>query len=248
MSDRLKEKVALITGAARGQGKAEAELFAKEGATVYATDVLGDEVEEVVAGIRDDSGEAMAHTHDVTEEDEWEALVNTVMDEQEALDILVNNAGIISEETITEETIDMWEHTLAVNQRGVWLGMKHSIPAMLEGDGGSIINISSIWGVDGYPGAAAYQSTKGAVRILTKNAAVTYAADGIRTNSVHPGFIKTPMTEELDEIEEAVVRDTPQGRAGYPEDVAPCVLFLASDEAAYVNGAELYVDGGYLAE
>jgi NAD(P)-dependent dehydrogenase (short-subunit alcohol dehydrogenase family) len=137
---------------------------------------------------------------------------------------------------------------LAVDQRGVWLGMKHAIPPMRKAGAGSVVNTSSIWGVAGIEGAVAYQAAKGAVRVMTKNAAVAHGSDGVRVNSIHPGFIETPMTEGKAETHDAMVEKTPLGRAGEPEEVAPTALFLASDEASYVNGAELYVDGGFLAE
>jgi cyclopentanol dehydrogenase len=248
MPGRLDGKVALVTGGARGQGKAEAELFAEEGATVVVTDVLADEGRAVADGIVSAGGEATFHEHDVAEEAEWERVVEATLDEFGSLDVLVNNAGVIgSMATVTEETVEDWERTIAINQRGVWLGMKHAIPPMLDQGNGSIINVSSIWGVAGVQGSVAYQASKGAVRIMTKNAAVTYGADGVRTNSIHPGFIETPMTENLDETREAMVGATPMSRAGEPEEIAPAALFLASDEASYVNGAELYVDGGFLA-
>lgn len=248
MTGRLDGTVALVTGAARGQGAAEAELFAEEGASVVATDVLAAEGRAVVDDIRAAGGDATFHEHDVAEEDEWERVVDAVLDEYGSLDVLVNNAGVIgSMATVTEETLEDWQETIAVNQRGVWLGMKHAIPPMLDGDGGSIVNVSSIWGVAGVQGSIAYQASKGAVRIMTKNAAVTYGPHGVRTNSIHPGFIETPMTADLDDTREAMVGATPMGRAGEPEEVAPAALFLASDEASYVNGAELYVDGGFLA-
>lgn len=248
MSNRLEDKVALVTGAARGQGKAEAELFATEGATVVVTDVLEEQSKEVVDGIAKNGGDAEFRSLDVTDEANWETVVETVLDEHGSLDVLVNNAGILRMEGIHEETVEGWEQVLAVDQRGVWLGMKHAIPPMREAGAGSVINTSSIWGVAGVEGAVAYQAAKGAVRVMTKNAAVAYGADGVRINSIHPGFIETPMTEGMDETRDAMVGKTPLGRAGQPEEIAPAALFLASDEASYVNGAELYVDGGFLAE
>jgi NAD(P)-dependent dehydrogenase (short-subunit alcohol dehydrogenase family) len=248
MSDRLEGKVALITGAARGQGKAEAELFAAEGATVVVTDVLEEQAREVVDGITENGGDAEFSSLDVTEEAGWETVIETVLDEYGSLDVLVNNAGILRMDSIHEETVEGWEQVLAVDQRGVWLGMKHAIPPMREVGAGSVVNTSSIWGVAGVEGAVAYQAAKGAVRVMTKNAAVEYGSDGVRVNSIHPGFIETPMTEGMAETHDAMVEKTPLGRAGEPEEVAPTALFLASDEASYVNGAELYVDGGFLAE
>lgn len=248
MSDRLEGKVALITGAARGQGKAEAELFAAEGATVVVTDVLEEQAREVVDGITENGGDAEFSSLDVTEEANWETVIETVLDEHGSLDVLVNNAGILRMDSIHEETVEGWEQVLAVDQRGVWLGMKHAIPPMREVGAGSVVNTSSIWGVAGVEGAVAYQAAKGAVRVMTKNAAVEYGSDGVRVNSIHPGFIETPMTEGMAETHDAMVGKTPLGRAGEPEEVAPAALFLASDEASYVNGAELYVDGGFLAE
>lgn len=248
MSERLEDKIALITGAARGQGKAEAELFAAEGATLVVTDVLEEQAKEVVDGINEKGGNAEFRSLDVTEEANWKTVVKGVLDDHGSLDVLVNNAGILRMDPIHEETVEGWEQVLAVDQRGVWLGMKHGIPPMRDAGMGSVINTSSIWGVAGVEGAAAYQAAKGAVRVMTKNAAVAYGSDGVRVNSIHPGFIETPMTEGMAETRDAMVEKTPLGRAGEPEEVAPAALFLASDEASYVNGAELYVDGGFLAE
>jgi NAD(P)-dependent dehydrogenase (short-subunit alcohol dehydrogenase family) len=248
MSDRLEGKVALITAAARGQGKAEAGLFAAKGATVVVTDVLEEQAREVVDGITENGGDAEFSSLDVTEEANWETVIETVLDEYGSLDVLVNNAGILRMDPIHEETVEGWEQVLAVDQRGVWLGMKHAIPPMRKAGAGSVVNTSSIWGVAGIEGAVAYQAAKGAVRVMTKNAAVAHGSDGVRVNSIHPGFIETPMTEGKAETHDAMVEKTPLGRAGEPEEVAPTALFLASDEASYVNGAELYVDGGFLAE
>lgn len=248
MSRRLDGKTAVVTGAASGQGKEEAKLFAKEGATVVLTDVDTDGGRRVADEISDAGGEATFHEHDVSREAEWEALVDAVLEAHGSIDVLMNNAGTLSLDSITEETMEGWERVIGVDQTGVWLGMKHAVPPMLEQGSGSIINTSSIWGVNGVAGAIAYQAAKGAVRQMTKAAAVEFGPDGIRANSLHPGFIETAMVEGMDEVREEMVSKTPMGRAGRPEEVAQAALFLASDEASYVNGTELSVDGGFLAE
>jgi NAD(P)-dependent dehydrogenase (short-subunit alcohol dehydrogenase family) len=249
MSERLSNQVALITGSARGQGAAEAELFAEEGATVVITDVLEHQGERLAASLREEGGNAEFYPLDVTEEGEWEAVMQAIEDEYERLDILVNNAGMMRFESITEESVEGWQQAIDINLKSVWLGMKHAIPLLKESGGGSVVNISSMYGkVGGFGDTAAYHAAKGGVTVLTKNAAVGYGEDGIRVNSVHPGLIDTPMTEDFsDDAREPVVQATPQGRTGTPEDVAKVVYFLASDLASYVNGAEIYVDGGYLA-
>lgn len=248
MANRLTEKTAIVTGAASGQGREEAHLFADEGATVVLTDIDTEQGQAVTDEIAAAGGEAVFHTHDVKEEAEWEALVASVLETYGSIDVLMNNAGTLSLDSITEETVEGWRHVIDVDQMGVWLGMKHTIPPMLEQDGGAIINTSSIWGVNGVAGAIAYQAAKGAVRQMTKAAAVEFGAEGIRVNSLHPGFIETAMTEGMDAVREEMVGKTPMDRAGRPEEVAQAALFLASDEASYINGAELNVDGGFLAE
>jgi len=238
--NRLEGKVAVVTGAARGMGHAVAELFADEGATVVATDVV--EPEPYVGKVD------FLHL-DVTSEPEWRGVIAQVAETHGRLDVLVNNAGIIAYEPLDELDMNAWQRVIAVNMTGVWLGMKHAVPVMKRSGRGSIVNFSSIWGNAAVPGAHAYHATKGAVRNMTKNAAMTYVKDGIRVNSVHPGFIDTPLTEAQDPgVNAYVIGMTPMGRAGKPVEVANGVLFLASNEASYVTGAELVIDGGYLAQ
>lgn len=248
--DRLKGKVALVSGAARGQGESEARLFASEGAKVVLGDVLDAQVARVAEEINRKAGaRAAAAIHlDVTRAADWRAAVERCEKEFGGLDILVNNAGIYRTGGLEDTSEEDWDAIVAVNQKGVWLGMKAAVPAMRKRGGGSIINISSIYGMIGSAGSTAYHGTKGAVRIITKSAAVQYAPENIRANSIHPGVIKTPMLEELTEEQLAgVTAVAPMNRAGRPEEVAWAVLFLASDEASFVTGAELAVDGGYTA-
>lgn len=251
--DRLKGKVALISGGARGQGAAEARLFAAEGAKVVIGDVRDDLAKSTADGINAKSGTNVARAVrlDVTRAADWRGAVETCEREFGGLDILVNNAGIANMKGLEQTSEEEWDAVVNVNQKGVWLGMKSAIPAMRRRGGGSIINISSIFGLIGSSGSTAYHGTKGAVRLLTKAAAVQYAPEKIRVNSIHPGLILTPMVEEAlsrKEDLQPVVDMTPMGRGAQPEEVGRCVLFLASDEASFVTGAELAVDGGYSAQ
>jgi NAD(P)-dependent dehydrogenase (short-subunit alcohol dehydrogenase family) len=185
---------------------------------------------------------------DVTSEASWKQVVADILAEHGRLDVLVNNAGILSYAPIDELALDEWNRVIAVNQTGVFLGMREVVPAMRRQKTGSIVNFSSIWGNVGVPGAAAYHATKGAVRNMTKNAAMTYVGDGIRVNSIHPGIIDSTMiVDQPPEITAAVVAATPMKRAGKPIEIAYGVLFLASDESSYMTGAELVIDGGSLA-
>ena len=248
MAGRLSGKVALISGAARGMGESEARLFAREGAQVVLGDILEDQGRVAVEDIAQQGGTATFVPLDVTHEQDWQRAVETAEQTYGRLDILVNNAGIVRMAPLDETSLEAWNEIIGVNQTGVFLGIKHAVPAMRRAGGGSIVNISSIAGLIGLPNIPAYQASKGAVRLLTKNAAIQYATDKIRVNSVHPGRIETPMTAPLaPERREMLLRLTPLGRDGTAEEVAYGVLYLASDESSYVTGAELVIDGGYTA-
>lgn len=248
---RLQGKVAIITGGARGQGEAEARMFAREGAKVVFGDVLDDEGRQVEADIAAAGGEAVYVRLDVTDEDSWREAVGTAVSRFGKVDILVNNAGIASWNAGDDATVEEWDRIMEINAKGVFLGTKAVIPAMRAAGGGSIINISSISGMVGqtniHPG---YNASKGAVRILTKSTAVQHAAEGIRCNSIHPGPVKTPMTERSwsnPEWLKATERRTPLGRYAEPDEIAYGVLFLASDESSFMTGSEVVIDGGMTA-
>lgn len=246
--NRLDGKVALISGAARGQGAVEAALFAREGAKVVFGDVLDTEGQAVEEAIRQAGGEATYIHLDVTREADWQEAVGTAVATYGQLDILVNNAGILRREGIEETSRELWDTVLAVNATGVFLGTKYVIPAMRQAGGGSIVNISSVSGMVAL-GAPAYNASKGAVRVFTKVTAIQHAKDNIRCNSVHPGPIDTPMTQTTDTARrQQIIASVPLGRYGTPEDIAYGVLYLASDEAAFVTGSELVIDGGYTAQ
>lgn len=247
---RLDGKVALISGGARGQGAAEARLFSSEGASVVIGDILDEEGAMIEAEINETGGSAKFVHLDVTSESEWELAVSEAVRSYGKLDILVNNAGILLRKGLEETTGEEWDRVQDVNSKGVFLGIKSSIPAMREAGGGSIVNISSISGLIASPNTA-YGASKGAVRLLTKSAAVEYGPEKIRCNSVHPGLIETDMVAEMiaDEKEKAYQLDrTPLGTFASPEDVAFAVLYLASDESRYVTGSELVIDGGTTAK
>lgn len=243
-------KVAIVTGAARGIGSATAEALAAAGATVILTDVLDDEGPAVAARLLAEGHRATYEHLDVSDEAGWAALVARVQAVQGRLDVLVNNAGIGTLADVETETAEGWSRTIAVDQTSVWLGMRAAVPAMRASGGGSIVNVSSIFGaVGGFGGSVAYHAAKGAVRLMSKNAAIRYATEGIRVNSVHPGFIETPMLAGIEgtPMQTAILEATPMGRLGQPEEVAAVIRFLASDEASYVTGAEFFVDGGWTA-
>ena len=250
---RLEGKVALISGGARGLGEAQARLFAQEGASVVIGDILEDEGKKVEAEINEAGGHAHFDRLDVTQEDQWQRVVDATTTMYGKLDILVNNAGIGGGRFGVEDlTGEVWDQVMAVNAKGVFLGTKLAIPEMLKAGGGSIVNISSQMGIVGSDTSnPAYHASKGAVHIFTKAVALRYATKGIRVNSIHPGPIQTPMLEAgfVDpERRRWVMSRVPMGRVGQPIEVAYGVLFLASDESSFVTGAGLVIDGGYIAQ
>jgi NAD(P)-dependent dehydrogenase (short-subunit alcohol dehydrogenase family) len=248
---RLAGKVALISGGASGMGASEAAIFAREGARVVVGDILEAEGKEVVARISAAGGQAGFEKLDVTSETDWQAVVAAAVARFGKLDVLVNNAGISGTYDPDTTSTAAWDRIMNVNAKGVFLGMKHAIPAMQKAGGGAIVNISSISGFVGQRMIhMAYNASKGAVRIATKAAAVQYAKDGIRVNSVHPGMLPPMRTSKMSadpEWRARMIGAVPMKREGRVEEVAHAVLFLASDEASYITGTELVVDGGYLA-
>jgi NAD(P)-dependent dehydrogenase (short-subunit alcohol dehydrogenase family) len=249
---RVPGKVALISGGAWGMGAAEARLFAREGAQVVIGDILEAEGKAVEADIAANGGQAAFVRLDVTREADWREAVALAERRFGKLNVLVNNAGIGGAGRIEDTTLDAWERVMSVNATGVFLGTKAVIAAMRRAGGGSIVNISSQLGLVGMDDSSPqYTASKGAVRLLTKTTALQYAREGIRTNSVHPGPIVTPMTERRRADPEAHRRTLlriPLGRYGEPEEVAYAVLYLASDESAFVTGSELVIDGGWTAQ
>ena len=247
---RLEGKVAIISGASGGMGAEEARLFAREGAKVVIADIIDEDGEAVAREIEDTGGEATYVHTDVTSAESWDAAVQATLDKYGKVDILVNNAGISSGSHEDPLDIDGWNNIMDVNSTGVYLGTRAVIPAMLEAGGGSIVNISSIMGfVGGEGGHPAYHASKGAVRIFTKATAVRYGPDGIRANSVHPGFMPPMRTSNFRSSDERqqLIDLTPLRRTGETIEVANGVLFLASDEASFVTGTELVIDGGFIA-
>ena len=249
---RLDGKVALISGGSRGMGAFEAELFVQEGAKVVICDVRDDEGDALAKKIVDRGGEAAFVHLDVTSESDWAAAVREAVERYGKLDVLVNNAGVSARGSIEETSPDDWDRVMDINAKGVFLGTRSAIPEMRKAGGGSIINISSQLGLVGMgESSPQYQASKGAVRIFSKSAAIQYAHEGIRVNSVHPGPIITPMTEarRSDEVvRQRMISRIPLGRYGESEDVAYGVLYLASDEASFVTGSELVIDGGWTAQ
>jgi len=243
---RLEGKVVLITGGARGQGAEEGRLFAAEGATVVLVDVLDDDGRRMAAAVP----RAEYRHLDVRSEADWQATVDAVVAQHGCIDVLVNNAGVDLAKRFELTTLQDWERVVAINQTGVFLGMRTVARAMIAAKrGGSIINVSSVAGMEGVKGRAAYGSTKWAVRGMTKVGALEWGEHGIRVNSIHPGIIETPMTAGLRAFTDADVRqrterNIPLGRVGQAIDIAYMALFLASDESSYCTGQEFVVDGG----
>jgi NAD(P)-dependent dehydrogenase (short-subunit alcohol dehydrogenase family) len=250
LMERLEGRVALVTGAASGIGKAIAERLASEAAAVLVSDV-NDEAGNAVAKDIVEAGGRASYVHlDVISQSDWSAAVTGATEQFGGLDILVNNAGMGDLGTIEDTSLEDWQRTIAIDQTGVFLGMKTSAAALAASGHGSVINISSIFGTSGGFGTSpAYHAAKGAVRTLTKNTALHWADRGVRVNSVHPGFIDTPILEPTrgTEFEQAMISLTPLGRLGLPAEVAAGVAYLASDDASFVTGSELYIDGGFIA-
>lgn len=254
MEGRLAGKVALVTGAASGLGKAISETFVREGARVVLADRRADAGQAAAAAIGE--GAAFAPL-DVTDEDQWQAAVDGTLDRLGRLDIVVNNAGVVILKSVEDTSLEEWRQVMAVNLDGVFLGCKHGIRGIRQGGrGGAIVNMSSVSGLIGGHNLAAYNASKGGVRLLTKSVALhcARAGYGIRCNSVHPTFVATPMVDAMidsapdpDQARGKLARQVPLGRLGEPQDVASAVLYLASDESRFVTGSELVVDGGVTA-
>jgi NAD(P)-dependent dehydrogenase (short-subunit alcohol dehydrogenase family) len=250
MEPDLSGRVAIVTGAARGIGAATARELARGGAAVALTDVLDDEGRAVAAELTRSGSRAAYHHLDVSDEAGWQSVADEVEAAFGPIDVLVNNAGIGTLADVETETREDWDRLISINQTGVWLGMKVVGSRMREHGRGSIVNLSSIFGaVGGFGASIAYHAAKGAVRLMTKSAALHWATAGVRVNSVHPGFVETPMIEAMKgtPMEDAILAMTPMGRLARADEIASVVRFLASDGASYMTGSEVYVDGGWTA-
>ncbi len=245
---RLDGKVALITGGAAGIGRETALRFAKEGAKVVITDVNEEDGQKVLEEIKKETQDALFLKHDVTKEEDWKSVVSEVADKFNRIDVLFNNAGIYIIKPITETDVETWDKLMDINVKGVFLGMKHVLPEMEKNNSGSIINASSLAGLMGTANHVLYGASKGAVRVMTKDAAAEYANKGIRINSIHPGYIETGMADYASEAtkmsKEELDATYPLGRMGKPHEVSNLVLFLASDESSFSTGSEFVIDGG----
>lgn len=256
---RVDGKIALITGAASGIGRATAERFAREGAKVALTDIEPEKGRALAENLAANGHDAFYQNLDVVDQEEWRAVVDAVVARWGRLDILVNSAGIGRAKGLLDMSYDFWRQTIAINLDGTFLGTQAAVDSMKDSGGGAIVNISSVLGFVGMSNISAYAASKGGVRLFTKAAAIECAEKGynVRINSVHPGYIETPMVmrrfdkiaEEEREAEETRLKQShPLGRLGKPEEIASMILYLASDEAAFVTGAEFVADGGYLAK
>jgi NAD(P)-dependent dehydrogenase (short-subunit alcohol dehydrogenase family) len=257
MADRVKGKIALVTGGASGIGRASAVLLGREGATVVVSDIQDDMGKDTVTAIKKTGGDAIYLRHDVANEDAWVSVIGEIKNRFGKLNVLVNNAGIAIAGPIVDMTLADWRRQQSINLDGVFLGIKHGVPLMRASGGGSIINISSVAGLKGSANLAGYCATKGGVRLFTKAAAMETAGDNIRVNSVHPGIIETPIwlgivpganiaganAPDLDMIAANAV---PMAKKGVPDDIAAGVLYLASEDSRYVTGSELVIDGGLM--
>ncbi|MFC6881895.1 MULTISPECIES: SDR family NAD(P)-dependent oxidoreductase [Actinomadura] len=247
---RLAGKVALITGATGGIGTATAELFAREGARLVLTDVAEGPLADLARRIEAGGAEAVHARLDVSSARQWDEVIALVRDRFGTLDVLVNLAGIVDWPGVEDTREDAWDRVIDVNQKGTWLGMRAAMPLLRASGDASVVNTSSVLGLVGSGAAAAYQASKGAVRLLSKTAAVEYARHGVRVNSVHPGVVATPMIQDILDEEgdrQPDVRRTPMRRAGRADEIAPAYLFLACAESSFVTGSELVVDGGLTA-
>lgn len=255
---RLEGKVALISGAAAGVqgelmgfGGAAARLFSQEGAKVVLTDIKDEQGQKTANEIGETGGEALYLHLDVTSEAEWIKVIAETVSRFGRLDVLVNNAGSSARYTVEDTTVEVWDGQMNVHAKGVFLGTKHAIPEMRKMGGGSIINVSSIYGLVGSESGTAYHAAKGASRLFTKSAAIQYAKEKIRVNSVHPGYALTPLTQrgyQNPEYFESIRSRIPMGRVGTASDIAYGMLYLASDESSFVTGSELVIDGGTTAQ
>jgi cyclopentanol dehydrogenase len=255
---RLENKVALITGAAAGIpgelmgfGGTSAWAFVKEGAKVVLTDLNDELGERSAAAIREAGGDAQYFHLDVTDSSQWVSVMESTMSAFGELNVLVNNAGTGARFNVEETTEEIWDQQMDVHAKGVFLGTRQAIAPMRQAGGGSIINVSSIYGIVGSPASTAYHAAKGAIRTFSKAAAVQYAAEGIRVNSLHPGYAVTPLTDDTfanPKVSEWLHARIPMGRLGTADDLVGGIVFMASDEARYMTGAELVIDGGVTAQ